>query len=321
MKAKLDADLYLPQRLLNRFDAFEFKSLSNLISSTFLKYKNHIFITSTGIAIRCIAPYILSKYKDPAVVVLDQKAKFCISLLSGHIGGANKLAKEVAHVTGAVPVITTATDVEDLPAVDVIAKEKNMNIENPSAIKRINRAIVERETLQVFDPEKRLGGLKGITYVSVAEESSWDENIPGIWVYWKNTNPSKNKLVLHPKCLVVGIGCNRGTSFEEIIGLIKDTFKDYGLSLMSIKALATVEEKGEEEGIKKTAKSLNVELILFSSKELSYIKVPNPSFCVKKHIGIWSVCEAAAIAGSNMGRLIVPKKKTQNTTIAVALEG
>ena len=318
---KINADLYLPHRLAERFNGIGFQRFLDLMPQVFHKYKKHIFITATGIAVRSISPFLDSKETDPAVVVLDQRGRYCISLLSGHIGGANSLAKEVASITGGTPVITTATDTEQLPAIDMIAKKKGMAIKNISALKRINRAIVEGEPIQVFDPEERLGLSHGeIPVIRIEKEEMWNKEIPGVWVNWKDTQPDEKKLILCPRCLVVGLGCNKGTEAREILDFIKNTFLEHGISMESIRALATIELKKEEIGLLEAAESLGTPVLFFSSKRLSEIRVPNPSLCVQKHMGTWSVCEAAAIIGAKMGKLIVPKKKWLNTTIAIALE-
>jgi len=319
IKEVFDADLYLPERLAEKFGAYGFKRLSHLIGCVFERYKSHIFITASGIAVRSIAPHLKSKDKDPAVVVLDHKGKYCISLLSGHLGGANLLSKKIASITGGIPVITTATDTEGLPSVEVIAKEKEMEIVNLEALKKVNMAVLEGETIQIFDPEDRLN-ISGIDFVKIEDEKEWKKDMPGIWVYWKETSISENKLILNPKCLVIGIGCNSGTEASEILDMIKTTFKKYKLSLKSIKAVASVEEKKKEKGLISLADSIKTPLLFFSSEDLRTIKVPHPSECVEKHMGTKSVCEAAAIIGSKMGRLIVPKTKSKNVTIAIAVE-
>ena len=321
IREKINGDLYLPIRLAESFRAHGFHRLTDLMSLVFHRYKNHIFITAAGIAVRCIAPFLESKEKDPAVVVLDQRGKHCISLLSGHMGGANKLAKKVASLIGGTPIITTATDTENLPSIDTIAKEKGMHIKNISVLKRINRALLEGEALQVFDPERRLGIDPGeAPIIWIEKEEMWDKEIPGVWVHWKETTPEGKKLIICPKCLVVGVGCNKGTEAQEILSLIEKVFLQYGICLKSIKKIATIEQKKDEMGLRKTAQLLKVPIVLFSPNILNNLKVPNPSSSVEKYVGTRSVCEAAAIIGSNMGKLIVPKKKGKNTTIAIALE-
>ena len=129
-----------------------FDHLKRAVAERFNHYNGHIFIMAAGIAVRMIAPLIRHKTKDPAVVVVDERGRHAISLLSGHIGGANTLARDTAHAIGGQAVITTATDVNDLPAIDEIATNKGLSIENPEAIKAVHMALLEGEKIRIFDP-------------------------------------------------------------------------------------------------------------------------------------------------------------------------
>ncbi len=325
LKERLNADLFLPKRLATHNpNCFEFESLKSVVKKHFLDYKNHIFITATGIAVRSIADSITSKFIDPGVVVIDQEGKYCISLLGGHLGGANDLAIKVAKILNAQPIITTATDLKGLPAIDVIAEQKGLVPLNPEAIKLISTAFLEHRPVQIYDPEDLLGFKKDknttkLNLIFLKEDSCWDSNIFGIWVHYKRKKPLYGQLVLHPKKLVLGIGCNRGTTKEKILEVIEESFQEADLSVLSIKAIATVDIKKHERGIIELAKELKVPVLFFSKEELKDIKVPNPSNLTQKHIGIKSVCEAAAILGANQGPLILTKKKTKDVTIAVAV--
>jgi len=276
--------------------------------------------------VRAIASHLKSKDRDPAVLVLDQDGEYVISLLSGHLGGANELAHKVAQLTGGNAVITTATDTAGLPAIDLLSKEMNLSIANLKAVKSVNMALLSGEPVQVFDPEDRLGLKKqerpGFEVEWVENEDQWISGHAGVWVTWKNIGPGSetNRLILHPKCLVAGIGCNRGTGRPEIVDLLINTFKKISLSLKSLKCITTIEAKKDEPGLLKAAGELDVPLLFAGKSELESIKVPHPSSMVKKHMGVSSVCEATAILKSGGGRLLVPKTKSLNATLAVALE-
>ena len=137
-----NADLYASDRCIpGKLKATTFEKLSDAVAEKFHTYGAHIFVMATGIVVRMIAPFIQDKTEDPAVVVIDDRGRHTISLLAGHLGGANDLTRKVADMIQADPVITTATDVNDKPAIDVLAKENRLNIENPSAIKTINKTI------------------------------------------------------------------------------------------------------------------------------------------------------------------------------------
>ena len=152
-----NADLYLPPELAREFGGREFFRLRDLLAETFSRYSGHVFLTAAGIVVRGIAPLLRGKEEDPAVVVLDQKGEYAVSLLSGHLGGGNRLAREVAAVTGGRAVITTATDSLGLPAAEELARDTEMHIPDLRAATPVNAALANRRILQLRDPEERLG--------------------------------------------------------------------------------------------------------------------------------------------------------------------
>jgi len=222
-----------------------FENLSSIVAGHFATYDGLVFITACGIAVRVVAPLLSSKVTDPAVVVLDQNGKYCISLVSGHLGGANMLARKIALITGGEPVITTATDTENIISIDVLARQKGMEIENISALKSVTGAMLAGEPVQVFDPEDRLeihrNFADGVHLTVVEDEDIWCRDMPGIRVSWRKKEPYTSELLLHPKCLVAGIGCNRGTDTKEILNLLYQTFDKNELALKSLRAIATIE--------------------------------------------------------------------------------
>lgn len=324
---KIEGDLFLPSRIADAYGGIPFNHLMEAVAENFSQYPRQIFIAATGIVVRSIAPHLRSKDSDPAVVVLDQKGRYVISLLSGHLGGANALAAEVAQLTDGEAVITTATETEGVPSVDLLAKERNLFIANFGAVKRINMAVLEGKPVQIFDPEDRLGlknmDMPGLVENRVEKEVQYDIETPGVWVTWRRKTPAPGGdklLLLHPRCLVAGIGCNSGTTKREILELIKATFQENSLALESLKCISTIEEKSDEKGLIDAAHELGVLLIFTDLSEIRSIDVPHPSSVVEKHMGVSSVCEATAILKSGKGRLLVPKTKGLNVTLAVALE-
>ena len=307
----------LAQKLAQKLplsDIFLSKSLKKSLSQMFHQYQAHIFIMSTGIVVRMTAPYLKHKTIDPAVVVLDELGLHAISLISGHLGGANDLAKKVGQITGATPVITTATDLNNIPAIDMTAKKKNLFIENPSAIKHISMALLTGQKIWVHDPfdfiKKDME-----TFVN----SCSIQETPGIYVDDILSDLPSKTLILRPKSLIIGIGCNRNTDAEEIQSLLFKTLDKYRLSPNSIKTIASVDIKNNEPGLILLAKKMNLPLSFFDRQTLNKVEnIKTPSKIVKKHIGVQSVCEAAAILASNNGKLIVPKHKTKNVTVAAA---
>jgi cobalt-precorrin 5A hydrolase len=322
---KIEGDLFLPSRIADAYRGIPFNHLMEVVAENFSQYPRQIFIAATGIVVRSIAPHLRSKDSDPAVIVLDQKGRYVISLLSGHLGGANAMAAEVAQLTGGEAVITTATETEGVPSIDLLAKERDLFIANLGAVKRINMAVLEGRPVQVFDPEDRLGlknmDMPGLIENRVEEEVQYDIETPGVLVTWGRKTPSGDKLLLlHPRCLVAGIGCNSGTTKREILELIKATFQENSLALESLKCMSTIVEKRDEKGLIDAARELGVPLIFADPSEIRSIDVPHPSSVVEKHMGVSSVCEATAILKSGKGKLLVPKTKGLNVTLAVALE-
>ena len=294
-----------------------FHSLGEELKNQFFAYKSHVFIFSTGIAVRMIGPLIRSKLTDPAVVVMDDQGKHVISLLSGHLGGANELARQIAGLINGNPVITTATDVNDLPSIDMIAKERGLFIETPKNIKQINMAFLTGEKIVLKDAESRIREAIPARFLSAEEK---DKDKPGILCSWKTENVSRETMVLRPRVLSVGIGCNRDTPYEVIYDFFNTIMAKEKLSVNSLSSLATTDVKRDEKGLLQLSEALKVPIKFYGKEDLNSVKtIENPSKMVEKHLGVKSVCEAAAILAANNGKLIVPKKKNQDVTLAVAL--
>jgi cobalt-precorrin 5A hydrolase len=296
--------------------AVRFGSLREAVGAHFTRFGGHVFIMATGIVVRMVAGLLVHKTADPAVVAVDDRGRFAVSLLSGHIGGANRLAQQVAAAIGAQPVITTATDVNAIPAVDAVAVELGLTIENPPAIKTVNMALLAGRPIDVHDPFGLLAG----RLPAVPAGGGRPAAPARVWVDDRLAAAPPGALVLRPPTLVAGIGCNRNTSAEEIRGLLLGTLLDSGLAAASLKRLASVDLKGDEPGLISLAQELGLFLELFGRAELGSVQdaVPTPSAAVEKHIGVKSVCEAAAILASRGGELIVPKRSSRNATVAIA---
>lgn len=301
--------------LINRICLF--KGLSNELRVQFTRFTGHVFIFSTGIAVRMLAPLIQSKTRDPAVVVVDDRGLHAISLLSGHLGGANRLTREISQIIGATPVITTATDINQLPSIDLVAQSQSLFIENPGAIKHVNMVFLKGGRLPVFDP---LNCLQDKIPDPFRGSSQIPETGTGVVCTWKTLNVPRETLVLRPRVLSVGMGCNRNTPLEIIQELLLEVFTREGLSLNAISTLATTQLKRDEPGFLSLAEKLNLPWVFFDHIQLNSVKtIQTPSKMVEKHIGVKSVCEAAAILAANNGPLIVPKQKNRDVTLAVAL--
>jgi cobalt-precorrin 5A hydrolase len=306
------------QEVAPESNVFGFDTLGLEIKRRFHHFSGHVFIFSTGIAVRLIAPLLKSKMTDPAVVVVDDNGIHVVSLISGHIGGANALTHKIAGILHARPVITTATDTNGLPAIDVIAKEKKLYIETPQNIKRINMAFLMGKPVDLYDPlglfEKELHG------ISLAKGSSQDPSLERIYCSHEIRPVSRETMVLRPCVLSVGIGCNRGTGVEDIHDFLALVFREGNLSMHSISRFATIDLKKNEPGLLSLAEKMNLPLGFHTMEALNSVtSIETPSPMVEKHVGVKSVSEASAILSAGHGRLIIIKKKNKDVTIAVAI--
>ncbi|MCP4689069.1 MAG: cobalt-precorrin 5A hydrolase [Desulfobacterales bacterium] len=316
-----NADVHLGEKLAaGERKAISFSRLSDAVSREFRVYGGHIFIMSAGIVVRMIAPHIRHKTEDPAVVVVDETGKHAISLLSGHIGGANALAELTARLTGARAVITTATDLNQAPAIDLLARENNLFIENPGAIKYISMALITGKKVLLHDPFNILRGAIGKEHIqpgSIQDAASGET--PGVFIDDARMDLGPRVLVLRPGSLVAGIGCNRNTGMEEMKKLLLDTLEKHCLAPASLGLIASIDIKKDEPGLLSLADELAVPMVFFNKERLGRVKtIKTPSRMVEKHIGVKSVCEAAAILGAKNGELITIKHKTRNATAAIA---
>ena len=317
---------FIPARYADRFDTVrKFDRFSDVVEEAFRLGEDLVCVMAAGIVVRTIAPYLKTKTTDPAVVVVDELGRYAISLLSGHLGGANALARKAAAITGGEAVITTATDTQGLPAFDVIAGKSGLVIEDMDALRRIHMALLESIPVHVVDPEERLseslepyfGEILIRSTVREAEHLE-EAGTPVVYVGGEEGKWPNSRLRLRPRELVAGVGCNSGTSSAEILGLIRDTFDKERLAVAGLRAVACIDAKRNEPGILEAAKQLGVECLWFTAKELGEVTVPNPSEVVEKHMGVRSVSEAAALKGANATTLLVEKRKSTNATLAVA---
>ena len=298
-----------------------FSRLKESVAENFHLFDGHIFIMATGIVVRAIAPHLSSKTTDPAVVVIDDQGQFSISLVSGHIGGANRLASLCAGLLDAVPVITTATDIHHKPAIDLLAQEIGAQIENPESIKHVNMALLTGLPVRIYDPWGWL--LSRLPEAIPIHDDEWESidlaTSAVVWVEDRTRSLDARILTLRPPSLVVGIGCNRNTPEVEIRELLEDTINRFELSRSSLSLIASINIKSDEPGLVSLAEGMRLPMEFFTKDQLSRVEdAPTPSAVVKQHVGVTSVCEAAAILASQNGPLIVPKQISRNVTVAIA---
>ncbi len=293
------------------------------------KFDAFIFIGAMGICVRTIAPYIKDKHEDPAVVCVDSLGLNAVSVLSGHIGGANDLAHDVAAIIGAREVITTQSDNAGLWALDTFAERFNWAIASDDDMNECISAFVNRQPtallMEIRDEgtdylEKTLP--PHVTVVKSLEEVDPKKYSLVILVTPYNLCVPYGVLELHfvPMIAALGFGlANHPDDYEYIYDEIDEAMSQIGV-LPCYKRYCTIDVKEDEEFCAMLVDDLNEELVFYSAEELAKVEVPNPSKTVEKHVGTPSVCEAAAILGSNHGKLIVPKVKGRNWTAALAID-
>lgn len=322
----VEAVLFAPNRLIDRapdgVEVVGFDKLAPAVADNWAAFDGHAFFCAAGIVIRSIAPLVVSKTADPAVICLDQRGAEAISLLSGHLGGANDLARSAAEIMDGRAVITTATDTEGLPSLEVEAQRLGYRVDNLAALSRVSLALIEGREVRVCDPEARLSPVLAWEWPDlfpvVQDPAELDPGEPGVVVSWRAGQFDPAWLLIRPNCLSVGVGCNRGTSAREIIDFIDNVFSSRDLAVSAIDRLVSVDAKSDEPGLLEAARRLGVTTEFFDRAELADIETPNPSAMVEKHLGVKSVCEAAALLAAKTGRLMVDKQKKGNVTLAVA---
>lgn len=300
--------------------------LKELVARLWGHYQGFAFIMATGIVVRMVAPHLAGKERDPAVVVLDEAGQFAVSLLAGHLGGANRLAVELAAASGGTPVITTATDVNGLTAWDEAARQAGLRVEPVVHIKHLNSLLLEGGRIALVDRRGRVAPLFANTpgiEVHTTFAAALQSGATGLVFVTHRLIPDldrrPNLLALRPPDLVVGIGCNRGTSADEIEAAVVSELGRAFLAFASVGRLASVQEKADETGLLEFAARHALPLDFFTAAQLNAVAAPSPdSPHALDAIGVRGVCEPAAILAAAGGSLLITKKKCGNVTIAVA---
>lgn len=270
-----------------------------------------VFVGSTGIAVREIAPHVRDKATDPAVVSIDELGRFCVPLLSGHIGGANDLALELANALDATPVITTATDINKRFSVDAWATRNGYGIASLSRAKAVSAAILEQDVPLKSD-YPIVTNLPGGVVLA-------DSGDVGIRISVFKDEPYKQTLRLIPKILHLGIGCRKGTPVETIREAVDEVFLAHSIDRRAIKCAASIDLKAEESGLLAFCQEWKLPVTFYSAEELKAIPGDfTPSAFVQSITGVDNVCERAALIGAE--KLIVKKTARNGVTVALAEE-
>ncbi|MBG9543184.1 cobalamin biosynthesis protein CbiG [Cytobacillus firmus] len=301
-----------------------------LLPALFQQYKGIICIISLGAVVRMIAPLLIDKKKDPAVLVVDDKGQFVISVLSGHIGGANALTHEFAHAIGASPVVTTASDVQKTIPVDLFGAQFGWMWDSDEKLTPVSASVVNEEHVAIVQ--------------ETGEKNWWmyDRELPDNLKIYQSIEEAikakpqaallitdrilvpheegllENGVLYRPKSIVLGIGCNRGTSMAEIERVIDETLAEQGLSKKSVKAIASINLKKDEAALLEVTAKNNWPFVTYTPEELNEIPMQNPSDTVFKYTGAYGVSEPAAMRYAKAKELLLAKKKSGNVTISIA---
>ncbi|WP_225809096.1 precorrin-3B C(17)-methyltransferase [Streptomyces spinosus] len=262
------------------------------VRAAFAECEQLVCFLATGAVVRLLAPLLAGKAADPGVVCVDEGGRFAVSLLGGHGGGANALAREVGAVLGAEPVVTTATDAAGLPGLDTLG------LPYEGSVAAVSRALLDGEPVAL---EAEVAW--PLPPLPVAAEGAYT-----IRVTDRAVTAGEREVLLRPPSLVVGVGASKGAPAEEVVGLVEEALREAGLSPRSVAELATVDAKAGEPGIVAAAERLGVPLVSYSAGELAAVEVPNPSEAPLAAVGTPSVAEAAALVRG--GELLVPKRKS-----------
>ncbi len=302
-------ELSLPQRLALSSGDKGYETLSSWVEAHFRQGNDLLFVGACGIAVRAIAPFIQDKYTDPSVVVVDQCGLVVIPLLSGHVGGANQLARQIAQTLGAICAIGTATDLQHRFAIDLWAKEKNLGISDKVLAKNLSAQVLQgADVILQSDFQIHCDLPQGMQLIG-----------EGVRVHLSIYQKNSHQLHLIPKILHLGIGCRRGKTVEEIKRAVESVLEEYAIQPQAIATVASIDLKREEKGLIAFAKERNLPFQCHSVPVLTQqVGHFTPSEFVSEITGVDNVCERSAVAQG--GTLLVSKQVRDGVTVAIAQE-
>jgi cobalt-precorrin 5A hydrolase len=299
---KINCDIYtLPKYSIEGTVPLE-DGFKKGVENIFSEYKTLLFIMASGIVVRTIAPFIKSKDVDPGILVMDEEGNFVTSLLSGHLGGANAACEKVADIIGAVPVISTASDVSGKTAVDTIAMAIKGKMDSLEKAKEVTSLIVGGERVNLKLPSN----------VKISED-----NPAGVIVISNRKEIKISQIIPHN--IVVGIGCRRGTSKECIIKAVEKAMDEANLHMGSIRIFSTVDLKADEEGLLEAVEHYGKKITIIPRNAILPIENDfEGSDFVKKSIGVRSVsAPCALLASGSKGTFITEKMMHDGITVSI----
>jgi cobalt-precorrin 5A hydrolase len=320
-----EADLFVSEKL---FEAAPERAkklplpMGPLLADTFHAYDCHVFVISVGAVVRMVAPLLKNKKVDPAVVCVDDTARFAICVLSGHVGRGNAFTERIAASLGALPIVTTASDALGTLTVDILGRDLGWTLEDMdrnvtrgcAAVVNGARVLFVQETgepswwpLERALPE----GVAYATSLDGVDPSAWEILLVASDRDVRRTHAEhwKNAIVYRPKSLVLGLGCDRDTPFDLVARGIDTLLAKHGLSSASVREIATIDKKADERALLELSRARGWPLRTFTAAELDPVPgIENPSETVKRHVGTRGVAEPAALLAAGASRLTVAKQ-------------
>jgi len=311
--------------------------LRPVVKRAFAGYSSLVLFLSAGASIRLLAPPLESKQIDPAVVCVDDAGSFCVSLISGHVGGADQLAQEVAVCLGARAIVTSASHASGTLAVDLLGREFGWRLKaDATTITRASAAVINSQPIGIWQGAGEPGWwpdgkpLPGNIAVYATLEDLAASACATALIISDTTSDletllaDKITVVYRPRSLVIGMGCRRGVPVEELESLLAEALRENGLSAECLAEIATAEIKRGEPGLEQLAERHGVPLSFLQANELNAVFETNPGAITSKSerahglVGVWGVAEPAALLTAGASQLLVNREKTTRATIAIA---
>lgn len=292
------------------------KGIRSALEQTWDDYDGIVCIMAAGIVVRCLSGLCRNKSSDPCIVVLDERGSYAISLLSGHIGGGNKLAEDIASICGGKAVITTASDVSGHTSVDLWSIENNLIVANPERLASTSAKLLNSGYLSIYQDREYISSFP-YDFKPCLRSSQADIVI--------SVSPGNNNTSLQflPRIHYIGFGCRRGTTVEEFKEALEDLREKHGLDLRTVAGLASIDLKNDEKGLLELAILQKLPIQFYTKETLNDVGIPVTSLKVYEKIGAYGVCEPAAVQAATFlgkpGQLIIKKITWNKITAAVAL--
>lgn len=338
-----DAELHLERKLAAGEDddtRYYDLPLRPVLQNLFVNRDALIVFLPIGAAVRLLAPVFAGKKRDAAVVCVDDGGRYAVSVLSGHVGGGDELARQVAEALGALPIITSASDALKVTAIDLVGRAQGWKIDaSATDLTRTAAAVVNDEPVALWlDPDCGASWPEGsppsdgIIAVDNLTEAVSDRYAATLIVSDRSLplDVAHPLVTYRPRTLVAGVGCRRGVDVEHLRELLESTLQDHGLARHSVAKIATIDIKADEPGIIALAESLGVPLEIYAAAELNAVgsqtigsepggelNRPTPS-AAQELLGVFGVSEPAAVMAAGANGLVAPRTKSDRATVAVA---